>query len=237
MIAQSHQDWAIIVVDDGSSDATADVVARFSDPRIRLVRQSNAGVSAARNRGLGEVSGDAVLFLDGDDWLAPDALARLTAALEVEPHCVAAYGAFCFVTEAGVPVRYKRGPFPSGAILERLLEENMFANGGHMLIRRSALEAVGLFRTDLAYGEDWECWIRLAASGRLQLCLARSRYCLCVSADRGRICAWRMTQRRLVRVWMRSLAILGLWRVLGRSACRRFGVARKRRIAGSLGAS
>lgn len=166
MIAQSHQDWAIIVVDDGSSDATADVVARFSDPRIRLVRQSNAGVSAARNRGLGEVSGDAVLFLDGDDWLAPDALARLTAALEVEPHCVAAYGAFCFVTEAGVPVRYKRGPFPSGDILERLLEENMFANGGHMLIRRSALEAVGLFRTDLAYGEDWECWIRLAASGR-----------------------------------------------------------------------
>ena len=155
----------MIVVDDGSSDATAEVVARFSDPRIRMVRQSNAGVSAARNRGLREVSGDAVLFLDGDDWLAPDAFARIAAALEAEPNCIAAYGAFCFVTEAGTPVHYKRGLFPSGDILERLLEENLFANGGHMLIRRDALDAVGPFRTDLAYGEDWECWIRLAASG------------------------------------------------------------------------
>jgi glycosyltransferase involved in cell wall biosynthesis len=165
VIAQSYQDWAMIVVDDGSSDATAKVVAGFSDRRIRLVRQPNAGVSAARNRGLSEVSGDAVLFLDGDDWLAPDALARLNARLEAEPNCVATYGAFCFVTEAGTPVHYKRGPFPSGDILERLLEENLFANGGHMLIRRSALDGVGVFRTGLAYGEDWECWIRLAASG------------------------------------------------------------------------
>ena len=54
VIAQTHDDWAMVVVDDGSTDATADVVARVADPRMRLIRQPNAGVSAARNRGMAE---------------------------------------------------------------------------------------------------------------------------------------------------------------------------------------
>jgi glycosyltransferase involved in cell wall biosynthesis len=165
VVAQSYQDWAMTVVDDGSTDETADVVAGCADRRVHLIRQANAGVSAARNHGLANTTGERVLFLDGDDCLAPDALARLTATLDAAPGCVAAYGAFCFVTESGTPVHYKRGPFPSGDILERLLEENLFANGGHILIRRSALDRVGPFRTDLAYGEDWVCWTRLALAG------------------------------------------------------------------------
>ena len=101
--AQTHSDWSMIVVDDGSTDGTAAAVHAWADPRVRLICQDNAGVSAARNRGLSELDGDAVLFLDADDWLAPDALARLVQALRTD--VVAAYGPYAFVTEDGARVR------------------------------------------------------------------------------------------------------------------------------------
>ena len=151
VLAQTHGDWTMVVVDDGSTDETASVVRGFHDPRLRLVCQQNAGVSAARNRGAAALDCDAVLFLDGDDWLAPFALDALATALSAAPHAVAAVGA------------YERGGLvyaPAyGAVLERLLVRNLFVNGGHVLIRR---EAVQPFREDLRFGEDWEFWVRLA---------------------------------------------------------------------------
>jgi hypothetical protein len=167
--AQTHRDWTLSVIDDGSSDGTAEVVAAAAtqDTRVRLIRQPNGGVSAARNRALVAIDADAVLFLDGDDWLAPDAMTRLAATLETDGDAIAAYGAYSFVSEDGTRVvGRKSGPFPQGDILERLLVQNLFANGGHVLVRRAAATAAGGFRGDLAYGEDWEYWCRLAAVGR-----------------------------------------------------------------------
>ncbi len=168
LLAQSHSDWAMFVVDDGSTDATAAVVGGLHDPRIQLIRQENAGVAAARNRGLAGLDAGcaAVLFLDGDDILAPDALARLAAALAAAPGAVAAYGAYAYVDEAAARVTETRsGPFPAGDILQTLLVRNLFANGGHLLIRREAIAAAGTFRAGIAYGEDWEYWTRVALQG------------------------------------------------------------------------
>ncbi len=173
VLAQTFRDWTMVVVDDGSADATAEVVSGFGDPRVRLISQANAGVSAARNRGAAALHCDALLFLDGDDCLAPFALEALAQALDAAPGAVAAVGA------------YERGgrvyPAVSGDLLGRLLVRNLFVNGGHVLIRRGAVRP---FRDDLRYGEDWEFWVRLAlplalfvaADGRRPLLHVRERF-------------------------------------------------------------
>jgi hypothetical protein len=104
-----------------------------------------------------------VLFLDGDDWLAPDALRLLAETLDSWPGAVAAVARFARVGPDRV-VRVAKHP-AQGNLLETLLTRNLFANGGHLLIRRAAVEAAGRFCAELAYGEDWEYWTRLALLG------------------------------------------------------------------------
>jgi glycosyltransferase involved in cell wall biosynthesis len=172
--AQDHPAWEMILVDDGSRDGTARAAegAAEGDPRIRILRQAKAGVSAARNAGIAAARGEALLFLDADDWLAPDALRRLGAALDRAPAAVAAYGPWAAMAEAArpgdAPLRVKTGPFPAGDILDRLLVRNLLVNGGHALIRRAAFESAGGFDPRLRYGEDWEYWVRLALRGPFQ---------------------------------------------------------------------
>jgi glycosyltransferase involved in cell wall biosynthesis len=165
VLSQIHRDWTMTIVDDGSTDETAAVVAGFADPRLRLIRQCNEGVSAARNRGMmATTRAEAVLLLDADDWLSPNALSRLTAALRLDPVAIAAVGPYLRVPD-GRHVDGRAGRPASGDLLERLLVRNLFANGGHLLIRRGVAEAAGRFNTGLRYGEDWEYWIRLAGLG------------------------------------------------------------------------
>jgi glycosyltransferase involved in cell wall biosynthesis len=171
VLAQTHRSWTMTIVDDGSSDETAAIAARFGDPRIRLIRQHNTGVSVARNRGVLATNAEAVLFLDADDWISPDALSTLAAALRAAPEAVAAVGAYQRVPDGSAegPKSGAGGgriwrPF-AGDLLRTLLVRNLFANGGHLLIRRQVLEAAGPFDPGLCYGEDWEYWTRLARLG------------------------------------------------------------------------
>jgi glycosyltransferase involved in cell wall biosynthesis len=171
VLSQLHADLSLTVVDDGSADDTGAIAAAFRDDRLRLLRDTGRGVSAARNRGAATAaaSADALLFLDGDDWLAPDALRRLVSALERDAEAAAAHAPFAFVTAEArpdAPGRLDRRAAPSGRdLLPSLMLGNLFANGGHVLIRRTAWEAAGPFREDLAFAEDWEFWLRLALQG------------------------------------------------------------------------
>jgi glycosyltransferase involved in cell wall biosynthesis len=170
VLGQSHTDLTLTVVDDGSRDETAALVAAFPDARLRLVRQTNHGTSATRNRGaLDAGETDAFLFLDGDDWLAPEAVSRLVRALRSDPAAVAAHAPFAFVGETATvaapgPLDRRRAP-RARDLLPRLVVGNVFANGGHVLIRAAAWRAAGPFSTTLSYGEDWEFWLRLALQG------------------------------------------------------------------------
>ena len=169
VLAQRFGSWECWVVDDGCVDATADRVLARTDPRIRLIRQANAGVSAARNAGLAQASGRYAMFLDGDDVLHPQALERLVTALDEHPEAAAAFGTLVKILPDGSlypgqkPLARHR--YPTGDVLARMVEENFLANGGHVLVRTTAARAVGGFDASLRLSEDWEFWCRLAAVG------------------------------------------------------------------------
>ncbi len=140
-----------------------------ADPRISLVQQSNAGVSAARNHGLALAQGRFVMFLDGDDVLNPTAFARLAASLDARDSAVAAFGTFLKILPGGAPYPDQKPlaqhRYPDGDVLEPMLRGNFLANGGHVLIRTDVARKLGGFDTRLRLSEDWEFWCRLAAEG------------------------------------------------------------------------
>ena len=163
--AQSEERWEAIVVDDGSTDATAEVAQRAAgeDGRIRVVRQRAAGVSAARNAGLAAARGAWVLFLDADDWLEPRALELLGDALAADPAVDAAYGAWSRITELGRVREQTAWPEPDA--LFAVLARRSVLPINTVLFRRSLTEGVGGFDTELVTGEDWDFWQRLARCG------------------------------------------------------------------------
>nr|WP_242186823.1 glycosyltransferase family A protein [Sphingomonas sp. CARO-RG-8B-R24-01] len=169
VMAQSRNDWQAIVVDDGSTDATAAEIATLDDPRVSLVQQKNAGVSVARNHGLSLARGRFTMFLDGDDVLNPTALARLAAGLDAHPDAVAAFGTFLKILPSGAPYPGQKPlalhRYPDGDVLAAMLRGNFLANGGHVLLRTAVAQRLGGFDTALRLSEDWEFWCRLAAEG------------------------------------------------------------------------
>lgn len=169
VLGQSLDALEMIVVDDGSSDRTAEIVATVHDPRLRLIRTPNGGVSAARNLGLEACRAPLVLFLDADDLLAPEALERMAACLAARPEAVACFAHHVKIDEDGNPVGGDRPSalkrLPEGDTLRHLIAKNVIVNGGALCIRTEVARAVGGYDARLRYSEDWEFWCRLAARG------------------------------------------------------------------------
>jgi glycosyltransferase involved in cell wall biosynthesis len=168
VLGQIEKDWELIIVDDGSTDGTVERVQRYSDSRIRLIRQANGGPSAARNTGIAASRGARIVVLDSDDCLHPSALQLLGGSLD-RGKAVASYGQCRIVTETGRFIgflyRPRRGYPPSGDVLRFILERNLFVNGGHLCMDAAVARSLGPFRIDLPVGEDHEYWCRLAARG------------------------------------------------------------------------
>lgn len=162
----------VIVVDDGSTDETVAIVRAVRDPRLRLIYNDSAGVSAARNLGARYASGEWLLFLDADDRLRAGAVAALLAAARGAPRAVLVYGDYNTIDSEGHQIG-RRGLLkgrrkPSGDVLTRLAAGNFIVNGGIALARAETFRAIGGFDTSLKYCEDWHCWCRLAAIGEFE---------------------------------------------------------------------
>lgn len=169
--AQTVDHHEVLVIDDGSSDETADIVAAAaaSDPRIKLVRQSNRGVAATRNRAMGLARAPTVAFLDADDCWTPEHLSIHMAMLEDEGVSVA-FGAACFVDPQGADTgdvsRTRAGPISAW----QAFCGNPCTTCSTMVLRRSAFDAIGPFRAGLDHAEDQEWILRGVLMGHAFVC-------------------------------------------------------------------
>ena len=169
VLRQTVRDLELVVVDDGSRDGTGEhVLQRFGDPRVRVVRQENLGVSAARNRGARETSGEWVAFLDSDDLWLPRKLERQLAALESDPGRVACYTEEVWHRNGRWANPRKIHAKPSGLIFARCLPLCVISPSS-VVIRRDVFETLGGFDESLPACEDYDLWLRLAARHPIHL--------------------------------------------------------------------
>lgn len=158
VLAQTHERWELLVVDDGGDDGTASVLERFlDDPRIRYWRIERSGSAAARNRGIAAASGSLVAFLDSDNTWHPTHLARMVHALEASPTAAwAMSGQVLWDGRTGsVSVR------PDRRSVDTLIAGN-FIDLNAVAVRRTVIDAVGGFDESLTRLIDWDLVLRLA---------------------------------------------------------------------------
>ena len=164
VLAQSFDSYEVIVIDDGSTDDTHELVGRFGAP-VRYEKQANAGVSAARNHGINMARGDLVVFLDADDTFYPDKLARQSAMFDADAKLGVVNSGWDIVGESGDVLRERR-PWeetPRLDLLAWLTWKPVFP--GALMVRHDWLVTVGGFDTNFSQAEDVDLVLRLSLAG------------------------------------------------------------------------
>jgi len=171
ILAQTFSDFELIVVDDGSSDRTLEVLTGLSrqDPRIRLLSRPNTGVSRASNDAIALARGEFLVRMDSDDLSTPDRLAKQIEFLRANPACVCVGARVLLMDQVGMPLFV----MPEVEFGHEKIDSALMAGGwpivqGACMFRREAVVAVGNYREDLSLHEDMDLLVRLAEHGRLE---------------------------------------------------------------------
>ena len=161
-LGQTFQAIELIVVDDGSTDNSLEILSEVKDPRLKVFSQSHKGVSVTRNRGLSEANGDLIAFLDTDDTWHPEILKKLYSALEFSPKAVLAY---CGWQNVGLPggrgKPFVPRDYEQSNKIETLLRDCPWPIHA-VLTRRNVIEEAGGFDERFATSEDHLLWLRVA---------------------------------------------------------------------------
>lgn len=166
VLAQTMTDYEMVLLDDGSTDDTAEIIASYHDPRLRYVYQENAGPSAARNHAVALARGEYIAFLDSDDIALPHRLASQAALLDAHPEITVVGSGYTWIDENDQPIHWRHSweSRPDIGELRTWLFDCPFVPSATML-RRAAYEEAGGFDRDLHGGEDWNFWMRLYLGG------------------------------------------------------------------------
>ena len=177
VLDQTYDDWELIVVDDGSTDDTRELVSRYDDERIQYIYQDNKKLPGARNTGIRAGTGEFVAFLDSDDLFLPGKLDIQRAALIQDTDIGLVASGWTEIDLQHRPLRTHRPwQMKRGLALEEWLYGCPFIVPS-VLIRRDWLARVGLFDERQHYVEDWDLWLRLAYAG-CQMMWKPSNVCL-----------------------------------------------------------
>jgi glycosyltransferase involved in cell wall biosynthesis len=169
-IDQKYPNIEILVVDDGSTDSTFDIVQQEAGAHaFRYWQQERAGPGAARNRGIKEAAGEWIAFLDGDDYWPDDLVLKLVEKANSDSELAMVYGSKLVVDASGESLPDQPSfTLPSGWIFGDLFRNNLVATPS-VMVRALTLREVGTFdqSRDLTVGEDYDLWMRIAAVARI----------------------------------------------------------------------
>jgi glycosyltransferase involved in cell wall biosynthesis len=162
VFAQTFPDYEVIVVDDGSDDDTGDVIGRYlRDPRVRAVRTDHLGQPAAKNAGFRLARGPLIAVLDADDLWLPAKLERQVALFRSDPELGLAYTRRLLIDETGRELPYTQPRLYRGDVLEVMFLDNFVCHSS-VVIRREALDRVGLYDESIPMAIDYDLWLRVA---------------------------------------------------------------------------
>lgn len=195
VLAQTHEDWELIVVDDGSPDDSGDIVRAYGDSRIVVYTRDNTGPCRSRNFGIAQATGEYICFIDHDDIWLPEKLERHLDHLIRRPKVGVSYGPSEFIDVDGGSLGLYQVPKLVGIDARDILCRNPVGNGSVPIIRREVMEAVKFaserdgkkewmyFDDEAARWEDVELWLRIATTTDWEFegipeCLTRYRIVL-----------------------------------------------------------
>ncbi|WP_372966646.1 glycosyltransferase [Marinobacter sp.] len=162
VLAQSFEDFELIVIDDGSTDETPELMKQYlADSRVRYFQQPNQGQSVARNRGIAESSGEFICFLDSDNAWVESRLASALQAFEANPQADIVYGDYMVIDAEGRELGVNRMKRYSGRITPMLIHDN-FVSMNTTMTRRRCFEEMGGFDSNDRLAEDYGLWLRFS---------------------------------------------------------------------------
>ncbi|AJR09502.1 hypothetical protein C9J03_02410 [Photobacterium gaetbulicola] len=171
VIEQSYQDFEIIVIDDGSTDSSIDVLNGISDSRLNIVKKENGGVSSARNKGIDLSNSEYVCFLDADDYWRKNVLCEFVRLIDCYEECSAFVVSSTFNLD-NCDHNREINDYVIDDYYEQLSKDNVIINSSSICIKKEIFSKIGKFPNDIHYGEDGYLWAKIYNSFKI----AKSSY-------------------------------------------------------------